>query len=273
MRATDIPAVALTIAGSDSGGGAGIQADLKTFSALGVYGMSALTAITSQNTVGVSRVLVLPPDLVAAQIRDVAADIGCQAAKTGMLGNAEVTLAVASTVRQLDLGPLVVDPVMVAKSGDALLEDDAVEALVAHLLPLAAVLTPNLPEAERLLGRSIATLEDMSAAAGELGALGPRAVVVKGGHRADESADVLWQAGAPGVEVLRGPRLPSASTHGTGCIFSAAIAAGLASGMQVSQAVRRAKLFVTEAIRYGLPLGKGHGPANVLGAGRMLPES
>jgi len=273
MRVGDIPPVALTIAGSDSSGGAGIQADLKTFSALRVYGMSALTAITSQNTVGVSRILVLPPDLVAAQIRDVVTDIGCQAAKTGMLGNAEVTVAVATTVRELGLGQLVVDPVMIAKSGDALLEDEAVEALVEYLLPLAAVLTPNLPEAERLLGRSIATLEDMSAAAAELGELGPRAVVVKGGHRADQPADVLWQARAPGVEVLHGPRLPARSTHGTGCVFSAAIAAGLASGMSVPQAVRRAKLFVTEAIRYGLPLGKGHGPANVLAAGRMLPGS
>ncbi len=272
MRPRNLPPVALTVAGSDSGGGAGIQADLKTFTVLGCYGMSAITAVTSQNTVCVSRALILPPDLVVSQMEDVVTDIGCQAAKTGMLGAPELVEAVAEAIEALSVAPLVVDPVMVAKSGDVLLQDAAVAALVEHLLPLATVATPNLPEAERLLGRSIKTEDEMVDAARDLGQLGCQAVVVKGGHRADAPVDVLWLADGDCVELIEGPRLPSRNTHGTGCVFSAAITAYLAHGVPVPPAVHSAKHFVTEAIRHGLPLGRGHGPVNVLGAGPSLPQ-
>lgn len=271
MQPCKIPPVALTIAGSDSGGGAGIQADLKTFSALGVFGMSAVTAITSQNTTGVSQSLILPPELVVSQIRDVVTDIGCQAAKTGMLGNSEVVSAVAEVVAELNISPLVVDPVMVAKSGASLLQDDAVETIACALIPLATVLTPNIPEAERLLGCAVTSLDEMQEAAEALGRLGPEAVVLKGGHAAGDAVDVLWLREGSRIELLPAPRLPAAHTHGTGCVFSAAIAAHLARGKSIVEAVRRAKLFVTAAIRYGLPLGRGTGPANVLAAGSMLP--
>jgi len=271
MRVTQVPPIALTIAGSDSGGGAGVQADLKTFTVLGVYGMSALTAITSQNTVGVSRAEILAPELVVSQIRDVVSDIGCDAAKTGMLGNAAVVEAVAEAVRETNIEPLVVDPVMVAKSGDPLLADEAVGALREKLLPLATVVTPNIPEAERLAGREIGSVDEMIAAAREIGALGPKAVVVKGGHLEGVAVDILWLAGSDDVHHLTAPRLPARNTHGTGCVFSAAITAELAKGRSILEAVRKAKLFVTEAIRYGLPIGSGHGPANVLAAGAMVP--
>jgi hydroxymethylpyrimidine/phosphomethylpyrimidine kinase len=222
--------------------------------------------------VGVSDVLVLPPDLVRAQIEAVVTDIGCHAAKTGMLGSADVVRAVSEAAREHKISPLVVDPVMVAKSGAALLDDAGVNALVQHLMPLATVITPNLCEAGRLVGRRIASVKDMVQAAEEIGKLGPGAVLVKGGHLLDEPADVLWQSGEADVAVLRAPRLPSHNTHGTGCILSAAITAGLARGLSVLEAVRKAKLFVTEAVRYGLPYGAGSGPANVLAAGRMLPS-
>jgi hydroxymethylpyrimidine/phosphomethylpyrimidine kinase len=271
--ATALPPVVLTIAGSDSGGGAGLQADLKTFTVLGVYGASAVTAVTSQNTVGVSDFLVLPPDLVSRQIHDVVTDLGCAAAKTGMLGNADLVRAVAAAVRDLNISPLVVDPVMVSRSGAALLEDTAVAALIADLLPLAAVLTPNLPEAERLLGRAITGLDDMAQAAHDLAALGPKAVVLKGGHATGHATDVLFDAATGTVRFLHGPRLAAAHTHGTGCVFSSALTAWLARGAPLALAAARAKLFVTEAIRRGLALGHGHGPANVLAAGLFLPSS
>ncbi len=271
MRVTQIPPIALTIAGSDSGGGAGIQADLKTFTVLGVYGMSALTAVTSQNTVGVSRAEILPPDLVVSQIRGVVSDIGCAAAKTGMLGDAAVVEAVADAVHDMNIAPLVVDPVMVAKSGDPLLADDAVETLREKLLPLATVVTPNVPEAERLTGRQIRSVDDLAAAARDIGTLGPKAVIVKGGHLEGPAVDVLWLAEGDEIHHLRAPRLDARNTHGTGCVFSAAITAELAKGRSIVEAVRKAKLFVTEAIRYGLPIGGGHGPANVLAAGAMVP--
>ncbi len=271
MSFAALPPVALTIAGSDSGGGAGIQADLKTFTVLGVYGMSALTAVTSQNTVGVRDFLVLPPGLVRSQIRDVFTDLGCAAAKTGMLGNAGVVRAVADTVRELGISPLVVDPVMISKSGAALLEDAAVDAVIAEILPLATVLTPNLPEAERLLGRTIEGLDAMTAAARDLAALGPRAVIVKGGHARGHATDVLFDSATGTVRLLEGPRLPARNTHGTGCVFSAALTAWLAKGESLEIAAVRAKLFVTAAIRHGLALGHGHGPANVLAAGLSLP--
>ncbi|MBC7288909.1 MAG: bifunctional hydroxymethylpyrimidine kinase/phosphomethylpyrimidine kinase [Armatimonadetes bacterium] len=272
MRVSQTPPVALTIAGSDSGGGAGVQADLKTFTVLGVYGASAITAVTSQNTVRVSKVQLLAPDIVVSQIRDVATDIGCNAAKTGMLGSAAIVDAVARAVEELSIAPLVVDPVMVAKSGDPLLADDAVETLRDMLLPLATVVTPNIPEAERLVGRKITTVAEMQQAAEEIASLGPKAVVIKGGHLKDVATDVVWLCDTGEIHYLTAPRLPGRNTHGTGCVFSAAITAELAKGRDIVEAVRRAKLLVTEAIRYGLPLGRGHGPANVMAAGAMVPS-
>ena len=250
---------ALTIAGSDSGGGAGIQADLKTFQALGVHGMSAVTAITAQNTVGVRGVQEVAPDLVAAQIDAVLEDIGVDGAKSGMLASAPIIRAVAERVRHWDLGPvLVVDPVMVAKSGDRLLREDAVQALVTELLPLAAVVTPNLPEAEVLVGGPIVSDDDMRAAVRAIVALGPRSVVLKGGHRSGDATDLFFD----GTRELSLParRIETRSTHGTGCTFSAAIAARLARGDALEDAVRAAKAYLTAALAHATPLGSGHGP-------------
>ncbi len=250
---------ALTIAGSDSGGGAGIQADLKTFQALGVYGMSAVTAITAQNTTGVRAVQEVTPEVVAAQIDAVMEDIGVDGAKTGMLSSAAIVEAVADRVRHWGFAPvLVVDPVMVAKSGDRLLREDAVEALVRHLLPLAAVVTPNLPEAEVLVGRRIVSDGDVRQAARDIAALGPRAVVVKGGHRQGDPLDVLFDGHA--FHEFHGRRVDTPSTHGTGCTFSAAIAAHIALGADVVDAVARAKHYLATAIERATPIGHGHGP-------------
>jgi hydroxymethylpyrimidine/phosphomethylpyrimidine kinase len=248
---------ALTIAGSDSGAGAGIQADLKTFAALGVYGLSAITAITAQNTLGVTAVEELSPAIVEAQIDAVMEDFSPDAAKTGMLSSPAILEAVAGRVRKWNLR-LVVDPVMVAKGGDALLRPEAVAALRTALLPLAEVVTPNLPEAEVLTGHSIATLDEMRAAAREIRALGPRHVVIKGGHRAAEPVDVYFD-GERFVE-LRAERIETPHTHGTGCTFSAAITAYLARGASVEEAVRGAKDFITGAIRAAPGIGHGHGP-------------
>ena len=253
------PPVALTIAGSDSGGGAGIQADLKTFAAFGVHGTSAITAITAQNTIGVTDILELPTSLVRAQIAAVVEDIGVQAAKTGMLSSAAIIGTVATAIEDYALRDLVVDPVMVAKGGAKLLRDDAVQALRERLIPLAAVVTPNLPEAEVLLERHVQTLDDRRRAARDLVAMGARAAVVKGGH-ADDATDVFFD-GNQLVE-LRALRIDTANTHGSGCVFSAAIAAGLAMGADPLAAVRQAKAFVTEAIAGSLELGRGHGPVN-----------
>ncbi|GAC1655588.1 MAG: bifunctional hydroxymethylpyrimidine kinase/phosphomethylpyrimidine kinase [Candidatus Dormibacteraceae bacterium] len=253
-------AVALTIAGSDSGGGAGIQADLKTFAALGVHGTCAITAVTAQNTVTVNDVLELPPNLVRAQIDAVMTDIGAQAAKTGMLSSVAIIEAVAAAVEAHRIQHLVVDPVMVAKGGARLLRDDAVAALRLRLLPLAAILTPNLPEAEALLGHRVFTLDDQRRAARELVVLGARAVVVKGGHAAGDPIDVFWD-GHEMME-LAGPRIPTANTHGSGCAFSAAITAGLARGLKPSEAVSAAKDFITGAIEKAIEVGHGHGPVN-----------
>ncbi len=252
----------LTIAGSDSGGGAGIQADLKTFSALGTFGMTAITALTAQNTTGVFAVHEVPPEMVAAQIDAVASDIGVDAAKTGMLSSAPIIEAVVDRVRHHRIHNLVVDPVMVAKSGAPLLRPEAQQALRDRLLPLAVVVTPNLPEAEVLLGRPIRDLRSMREAAQALRDLGPRTVLVKGGHLHGDAVDVFYDGEE--WEELRAERVPSPHTHGTGCVLSAAIAAHLARGLGVREAVRRAKEFVTEAIRAGLPLGKGIGPCNPL---------
>jgi len=257
--------IALTIAGSDSGGGAGIQADLKTFAALGVHGTSAITAITAQNTVDVTDVFELPPRLVRAQIDAVVSDLGVDAAKTGMLSSAEIIEAVAAAVEAHAITKLVVDPVMVAKGGARLLRDDAVGALRSRLLPLAAVLTPNIPEAEVLLGHPVRSLDERREAARELLALGPRAVVVKGGHAEGAAVDVYWD-GSELVELIA-DRIETANTHGSGCVFSAAIAARLAAGRQAVDAVRDAKQFITNAIEFSLELGHGHGPVNPMFGG------
>ncbi|MEX0785050.1 MAG: bifunctional hydroxymethylpyrimidine kinase/phosphomethylpyrimidine kinase [Dehalococcoidia bacterium] len=258
--------LALTIAGSDSGGGAGIQADLKTFAALGVHGSSAITAITAQNTVEVTSVFELPPELVAAQIDAVMSDIGTEATKTGMLASAEIIEVVAAKVREHGLRPLVVDPVMVAKSGDRLLREDAVEALRTLLLPLATVLTPNLPEAEVLLGRQLPTWDDVREGAQELVSLGAEAVVMKGGHPPAEAsrggaAIDLFYDGASFHEFTAN-RVVTSSTHGTGCTFSAAIAATLAKGEPARGAVALAKAYVTKALQAAYPVGHGHGPVH-----------
>jgi hydroxymethylpyrimidine/phosphomethylpyrimidine kinase len=253
--------VALTIAGSDSGGGAGIQADLKTFAILGVHGTSAITAITAQNTLGVNEIMALPAHLVGAQIEAVMADIGAQAAKTGMLATAEIIVMVAGAIAHYELRNLVVDPVMVAKGGARLLRDDAVDVLRARLLPLAAVVTPNLPEAEVLLGRPIRTLDDRRQAARDLVALGARAAVVKGGHADEQLAIDHYFDGKELVE-LQSPRFATANTHGSGCVFSAAIAAELAKGSDSLAAVHHAKAFITGAIEQSLEVGRGHGPVN-----------
>ena len=252
--------VALTIAGSDSGGGAGIQADLKTFAALGVHGTSAITAITAQNTLTVTAIQELPVALIRAQIDAVIDDLDPAAAKTGMLSSAEIIEAVAAAIEAHQIALLVVDPVMVAKGGARLLREEAVDALRRRLLPLAAVLTPNLPEAEVLLGRPVASLAERELAARDLLALGPRAVVVKGGHAAGDALDVFFD-GATMVH-LHSERFPTTNTHGSGCTFSAAIAAGLAIGLAPEAAVRRAKQFISGAIRDSLEIGHGHGPVN-----------
>ena len=250
---------ALTIAGSDSGGGAGIQADLKTFAAHGVYGTSAIAALTAQNTIGVSGVHVVPDDFVTAQIEAVVADLGCDAVKTGMLANSTIVEAVAAAVESLELPNLVVDPVMVAKSGDRLIDEEAVHALRWTLLRLARVVTPNIPEAEVLAKMAIKSLADMREAATRIAALKPAAVVVKGGHLAGpEVVDVLLEHGE--FTEFVGPRIEGRNTHGTGCTFAAAIAAQLARGTPLKDAVAAAKAYVEGAMRSGIPLGKGHRP-------------
>ncbi len=261
---------ALTIAGSDSGGGAGIQADLKTFMAHGVYGASAITAITAQNTVGVHAVLMLEPSLVVAQIEAVLDDIGADAVKTGMLGNASIIQAVADTLERYRVGRLVIDPVMVAKSGARLLEEDAIATLRARLLPLALVVTPNLPEASVLLNRPVTDERDMQDAARDLHTLGPRYVLLKGGHLSGSDVVDLLYDGERFV-TLRAPRLETNHTHGTGCTYAAAIAALIARGLPVEQAVRQAHAYLQDAIVHAPAIGKGYGPVNHLVYG--LPVS
>jgi hydroxymethylpyrimidine/phosphomethylpyrimidine kinase len=256
---------ALTIAGSDSGGGAGIQADLKTFAARGVYGMSALTAITAQNTVGVQGVFELPPEFVALQIDSVVTDIGVDAVKTGMIANSEIIAVVAAKIREYSLLYVVVDPVMVAKGGDLLLKTDAIQALIEQLIPLAEVVTPNAHEAEALTGTSVVSLADMQRAAEAIHKLGAANVLVKGGHVeafAGESVDVLFDG--TDFTLLRAERIDSVNTHGTGCTLASAIAAELAKGSSVLEASETAKRYVTDAIRgsEAWKLGKGQGPLN-----------
>ena len=248
----------MTVAGSDSGGGAGIQADLKTFSALGVFGASTLTAITAQNTLGVTAVHEIPTDVIAAQIDAVITDIGADAVKTGMLSSPEIVATVADGVRRHGIAKLVVDPVMVAKSGDRLLREEAVGSMRELLLPLAAVVTPNIPEAEDLTGLTIESDADVRRAAAAIIDMGAKSVIVKGGHRAGPPTDVYYD----GEQFLEftAERIPSSNTHGTGCTFAAAVAAGLAHGLETPAAVAQAKEYVTAAIRAAYPLGRGHGP-------------
>jgi hydroxymethylpyrimidine/phosphomethylpyrimidine kinase len=254
---------ALTVAGSDSGGGAGIQADLKTFAAFGVYGASAITAITAQNTIGVRAIHDVPAAVVAAQIDAVLDDIGADAVKTGMLSNREVIEAVADRLRDHAVSALVVDPVMVAKSGDRLLREDAVGALRELLLPLAAVVTPNAPEATVLSGLDVVDAASAREAARRIHALGPALVVVKGGHLEGETSDDLVFDGLT-FEVLSGRRVATRHTHGTGCTFSAAIAACLARGLAPLEAVREARAYLQGAIEHAEPLGGGNGPVDHL---------
>jgi hydroxymethylpyrimidine/phosphomethylpyrimidine kinase len=252
--------VALTIAGSDSGGGAGIQADLKTFAALGCHGTSALTAVTAQNTQGVSSYVELPLAMVREQIDRVVEDLQPHAAKTGMLASPDIIETVVRAVEEHKIPNLVVDPVMVAKGGHKLLQEEAVDALRTRLLPLAAVLTPNLPEAEVLLERTVRTREDRERAARDLVAMGCQAAIVKGGHGASDADDVYCSGQT--LVWLPAERIETPNTHGSGCTFSAAIVAGLARGLDRDSAVREAKRFITEAIRHALELGHGHGPVN-----------
>ena len=258
------PPVAMTIAGSDSGGGAGIVADLKTFEALGVWGTTALVAVTAQNTLGVQAFETLPASLVRSQIESVVTDIGVDAAKTGMLASAELVSAVAAAVRDFGVGSLVVDPVFVSKHGDTLLADDAVAALRSELLPLASIVTPNLPEASALVGFDVVDRSSMVQCAEELVAVGVGAVLVKGGHLADgeESPDCLVVAGDADPVWLEGDRIAGRHTHGTGCVLSAAITAELARGRTPAEACVTAKRFVERAIAAGLELGAGVGPVN-----------
>lgn len=253
--------IALTIAGSDSGGGAGIQADLKTFHRFGVFGTSALTLVTAQNTLGVQGVHPLPVEVIASQIDSIAADLGPHAVKTGALGTVAIVDAVAASIERHGLGPLVVDPVLVSKHGDALAGPEVIAALADRLLPLATLLTPNLHEAGALVGGTLRSEADMIEAARILVARGAKAVVVKGGSLGgDESVDILFD----GVDHVRfaGPRLATRHTHGTGCTFSAAIAAGLAKGVPLRDAIGGAKIWIGRAIASAPGLGGGAGPVD-----------
>lgn len=253
---------ALTIAGSDSGGGAGIQADLKTFQELNVYGMTVITAVTAQNTMGVQGVQPISPEFVEKQIDSIAEDLGVDALKTGMLFSPEIIEVVANKIRQYNWKKLVVDPVMIAKGGAPLLQQKAVAALKETLLPLCTVATPNIPEAEALSDITIVTLDDKIEAAKRIMGLGVQYVVIKGGHDefANESTDLLFDGHE--YYIFNSKRFKTKNTHGTGCTFSAAITAGLAEGLSVHEAVTRAKSFISAAIEHDLHLGNGHGPTN-----------
>lgn len=256
---------ALTIAGSDSGGGAGIQADLKTFSALGCFGMSAITALTAQNTRVVTGIFPAPPEFIGRQIDAVMEDIGTDAVKIGMLHSPEVIDIVADRLQHWQCPNVVVDPVMISKSGDKLLLDDAVAALKERLLPLATVITPNLPEASVLLGREVETAEDMDGAAKDLADLGAANVLVKGGHLTGrQSHDLLYEKNGNIFTELPGTRVDTPNSHGTGCTLSSAIAAGLAKGLALVPAVEQAKAYITGALSAGAAYttGKGHGPVH-----------
>jgi hydroxymethylpyrimidine/phosphomethylpyrimidine kinase len=251
---------ALTIAGSDSGAGAGIQADLKTFAAHGVYGTSAITAITAQNTVGVSAVLALKPKLVGAQIDAILADIGAHAVKTGMLANAAIIELVTRKIAEHRLKNIVVDPVMVATSGDLLIQKSAVAVLRGKLIPLATIVTPNIPEAEVLTGMKLRTNEEIKEAARLIVEMGAKTVIIKGGHLKGRAIDLFFDSKT--FTALDTPRIRTNNTHGTGCTLSAAIAANLAKGETVASAVANAKRYITEALRHSYRIGSGHSPVH-----------
>lgn len=251
---------ALTIAGSDSGGGAGIQADLKTFGALGVHGMSAITSVTAQNTVEVGEVFDLPPRIVRRQIDLVADDIGVDAAKTGMLSSVEIIQTVAGAVRRHEIHLLVVDPVMISTTGARLIEESAVRALVNDLFPEALLVTPNLQEAEILVGFRVRSEEEIERAAAAILRMGPRAVLIKGGHRQNQEEAVDFYADATQTEWLVARRVPTTNTHGSGCTLAAAVTAELARGLPLLPACREAKRYVTRALEHALELGHGPGP-------------
>ena len=252
----------LTIAGSDSGGGAGIQADLKTITVLGGFGMSAITALTAQNTLGVHGIFDIPPDFVAGQIDVVARDIGIDAAKTGMLAQKDTLQIVIDKIREHRITKLVVDPVMVAKGGALLVRGNIMEILKTQLIPLAYVVTPNIPEAEALTGKTIKTKRDMEESARHIYQMGAKHVVIKGGHLDGDALDIFFDG--KNFHEFHTVRINTPNTHGTGCTFSAAMATGLGQGKDVLEAVRMAKNYITEAIRYSLNLGAGHGPTNHL---------
>jgi len=256
------PARVLTIAGSDSGGGAGIQADLKTITVLGGFGMSVITALTAQNTMGVHGIFNVPPEFVARQFDAVLTDIGVDAAKTGMLAQEDILRVVIDKIREYRIAKLVVDPVMVAKGGALLIRGDVMTLLKTELIPLAFVITPNIPEAEVLAAMPIKTHDDMKEAARRIFALGARHVLVKGGHLEGAALDIFYD-GANFQEFMA-ERIDTPNTHGTGCTFSAALATGIAQGKNILEAVTQAKDYITEAIRYAFPLGSGHGPTNHL---------
>jgi hydroxymethylpyrimidine/phosphomethylpyrimidine kinase len=251
---------ALTIAGSDSGAGAGIQADLKTFAAFGVYGTSAITAITAQNTIGVGAVLAVNAKLVGAQIDAIIADIGTHAVKTGMLANSAIIETVAKKIRQHDLINIVVDPVMVATSGDLLIEKSAVAALRNKLIPLASIVTPNIPEAEVLAGMKLRGADEIRQAAIRIVKMGAKTVLIKGGHLKGSAVDLFYDGKK--FAALSAPRIRGKNTHGTGCTLSAAIAAGLAKGQKLETAVTQAKRYITDALRHGYRIGSGHSPVH-----------
>lgn len=252
--------VVITIAGSDSCGGAGIQADLKTFAALGVHGATAITAVTAQNTLEVRAIEAISPEVIQKQIAAVAEDLGIDAGKTGMLYSKAIIEAVSLEIAKYGF-PIVVDPVMISKSGAYLLRPEAIEALKNHLLPIATVITPNINEAEELTGIKIKKLEDMDEAAKKIAKMGAEAVVIKGGHMHGlETIDVLYYQGE--IQRFSSPKIDSRTTHGTGCSFSAAIAAELAKGKPIPEAVREAKKLVTLGIKFGLNIGRGYGPVN-----------
>ena len=255
----------LTIAGSDSGGGAGIQADLKTIAAHGCYGATVITALTAQNTLGVTGIHAVPVEFVAAQMDAVLGDIGADAVKIGMLFSPELIRTVAEGLARHGVGIIVLDPVMVAQSGDKLLQDEAIDALKSELIPMATLITPNLPEASVLLGRDIATQAAAMDALADLAAMGPGNVLVKGGHlESGDSDDVLYIGSEKRIVTLPGVRIPTRNNHGTGCTLSSAIASNLARGEDVETAVRHAKEYISGAIRAGAAyvIGRGHGPVH-----------
>lgn len=269
---TPTPPRVLTIAGSDSGGGAGLQTDLRTFAVLGCHGCSVVTAVTAQNSLGVQGVYPLAPEAVEAQLESVLSDIGADAAKTGMLFSAELISAVARVLGRRPVARLVVDPVMVAKGGAPLLRDDAREALVREILPRALLVTPNLPEAEVLAGREIGTEEGAWEACRRILDLGPGAVLLKGGHAEGEWVEDRYLDREGTRETFRSRRVPTRHTHGTGCTLSATIAARLAWGDPLPAAVARAREFLLAAIREGYPLGAGHGPTNPYAAAKLAAK-